>query len=401
MFGMTQRDLTLPLCRLLAIWCALQGLQLFAQALAGPVSVVIGGTLWLLAAVLLWTQAARIAPWLLPPGTGAAPRRGTADAERRQGQLLLLAAGLLLLADAIASGVGMAMRAWLAPSRLPLLLWAPQLAVCVLQVAAGLALLWMARSLLERAIPEAPPSPALDTRLPRALGEMIGSIGLTGINKLTELALTLKDEAEGHAIRAVKSSMDMVISAVQRQRPDFSGALSADGTVTIVFSDMEGFSAMTERLGDQEAHEVIKLHNQVVRKELQRENGKEVELQGDGFLLAFADPDAALRCAVGIQRAFARHNARHEGEPIRVRIGLHTGTPIQEGDRFFGITVILAARIASQAQGGEILASAALHERCAGDPDFHFGEPREAELKGLAGRHRMHPLLWTDSARSG
>lgn len=380
------RDSLLPLCRLLAAWCGLQGLQQLARLPAEvPLVVLPGAGLWVLTAAALWFLAPRFLP-------APSAKRGAA-AERRQGQLLFLAAALLLLADALAVACGLVLRAWLGAP--PLLEeWVPLALVCLLQAGAGVALLLLARPLLDRVVPETPPGPALDTRLPRALGELIGSVGLTGLNKLTELALTLKDEAEGHAIRAVKSSMDVVIAAVQGKRPDFAGAISADGTVTIAFSDMEGFSAMTERLGDQAAHEVIKLHNQVVRKELQRENGKEVELQGDGFLLAFADPAAALRCATNIQRAFARHNAKQRGEPIRVRIGLHTGTPIQEGERFFGITVIMAARIAAQAGGGEVLTSAALHERCAGDVDFHFGEPREAELKGLAGRHRMHPLLW-------
>ena len=393
---MIPRELLLPLSRLFAAWCGLRGLQQLARWPAEAAQTVLPVTgLWLLAALLAWVLAPRFLP-------APAARRGGAESERRLGHQLLLAVALLLLLDALAQGAGLALRAVLAP--LPPSTWMPPALVSLLQAAGGVALLLGARPLLDRVVPEPPPAPApaLDTRLPRALGELVGSVGLAGLNKLTELALTLKDEAEGRAIQAVKSSMDAVISAVQGRRPDFSGALSADGTVTIAFSDMEGFSAMTERLGDREAHEVIKLHNQVVRKELQRENGKEVELQGDGFLLAFADPAAALRCASGIQRAFARHNAKAQGEPIHVRIGLHTGTPIQEGDRFFGITVILAARIAAQAAGGEVLTSAALHERCAGDPDFHFGEPREAELKGLAGRHRMHPLLWrTDSARSG
>jgi class 3 adenylate cyclase len=75
--------------------------------------------------------------------------------------------------------------------------------------------------------------------------------------------------------------------------------------VTLLFSDMEGFSAMTERLGDLRAREVIRRHNAIVRRELEANTGYEVELQGDGFLLAFASARKALHCAIAIQRALA------------------------------------------------------------------------------------------------
>lgn len=196
------------------------------------------------------------------------------------------------------------------------------------------------------------------------------------------------------AKRVMRSSIDAMIAAVELRKPDFGAATSADGTVTIAFSDMEGFTAMTQRLGDAAAHEVIKDHNQIVRKALKRHGGQEVELQGDGFLLAFPDTAQAVRCAIAIQQACAAHSARDGEEPIRVRIGLHRGTPIQEGDRFFGITVILAARIASQASGAQVLVSQDVHDAVVALDEFRFDVAREAELKGLSGRHRMHPLIW-------
>jgi class 3 adenylate cyclase len=152
---------------------------------------------------------------------------------------------------------------------------------------------------------------------------------------------------------------------------------------------------MTERLGDRAAHEVVKAHNAIVREQVRVHEGAEVELQGDGFLLAFGDVRRGLACAIAIQRAFAAYSAAHPGQPIRVRIGLHTGEAIQEADRFFGKTVILAARIAAQARGREILVSAATRD-AAGDAAIRFGAPRELGLKGLAGMYALYPVGWAE-----
>jgi class 3 adenylate cyclase len=145
---------------------------------------------------------------------------------------------------------------------------------------------------------------------------------------------------------------------------------------------------MTERLGDVKAREVIGRHNAIVRRELHAYGGYEVELQGDGFLLAFSSARRALQCAMAIQRAFAAHN-EDPPEPIRVRIGLHTGEVLKDADKFFGKAVILAARIAAQAQGGEILVSSLLKELTESGGDLRFGEGRVVELKGIAEPQRV------------
>lgn len=231
-----------------------------------------------------------------------------------------------------------------------------------------------------------------DASLGELLGDLVGAAGMLGVRSVSELALAVKAEAEDVARRVVKSSLDRVISAVELRRPDFSAATAADGQVTIVFSDMEGFSAMTERLGDEAAHEVIKAHNQIVRRAVRKHRGQEVELQGDGFLLAFPEPAQALRCAAEIQQQCAAHSSQQAVTPIRVRIGVHCGTPIQEGDRFFGITVIMAARIAAQARGGETLVSQSVHDQLRAGDEFRFDRGRDAALKGLSGTHRMYAL---------
>ncbi|MFQ5879236.1 MAG: adenylate/guanylate cyclase domain-containing protein, partial [Dehalococcoidia bacterium] len=156
----------------------------------------------------------------------------------------------------------------------------------------------------------------------------------------------------------------------------------------------EGFTAMTERLGDQRAQAVLHAHNAIVRQQVAAHSGFEVKSQGDGFMVAFQSARRALECAIAVQRALAAYNDEHRDEPIRVRIGLHTGEAIKEAEDFFGKAVILAARIADAAQGGEILVSSLLKELTESAGDIRFGEGREVELKGLAGRRGVHEVVW-------
>ena len=309
----------------------------------------------LVAALLLAIVPAPVERFIV--GEEGARRIRAADAQRLIRCMAVLAGGLILLGGLgrVSHGVS-----------------------AVVVVVAGLVPILGARALACRlAPPEREPDPG--PAAVRLLGDLAEAAGALGARV---------------AKRVMRSSIDAMIAAVEQRRHDFGAATSADGTVAIAFSDMEGFTAMTQRLGDAAAHEVIKDHNQIVRRALKRHGGQEVELQGDGFLLAFPDTAQAVRCAIAIQQACAEHSAKDGQEPIRVRIGLHRGTPIQEGDRFFGITVILAARIAGQAGGAQVLVSQDVHDAVVALDEFSFGVAREAELKGLSGRHRMHPLLW-------
>jgi class 3 adenylate cyclase len=167
-----------------------------------------------------------------------------------------------------------------------------------------------------------------------------------------------------------------------------------DGTVTILFSDMEGYTEKTERLGDLRAREILYAHNQIIREHVVSCGGFEVKSQGDGFMIAFAGASKALRCAVATQRAFRDYAEKHPEEPIRVRMGLHTGEALKEADDFLGRTVIVASRIADDAKGGQVLVSALLKELTDGTGEFRFGELREARLKGLTQTYRLYPVEW-------
>ncbi|MCH6563012.1 MAG: protein kinase [Myxococcales bacterium] len=219
------------------------------------------------------------------------------------------------------------------------------------------------------------------------------SLGMKG---LVEDGLGVKLEIQGIARGAdIRTSIEAVASVVESERPDLQRHASPDGTVTLMFSDMEGFTAMTERLGDREALRVIQAHHGIVRSALKEHAGYEVELQGDGFLLAFSSPGQGVECAIAIQRAFSRYNEEHVEQPIRVRIGLHSGEAIRDANKFFGKTVILASRIADQARPTEILVSLVLKELVESSRDLRFDEGRDLNLKGLAGTYRAHAVSWT------
>jgi len=184
------------------------------------------------------------------------------------------------------------------------------------------------------------------------------------------------------------ANLAAIAADVGRERVDLSRATAPNGTVTILFTDIEGSTLMLEELGESAWMEMLHEHNRVVRAAANAEAGFEVKSQGDGFMLAFSSATGAARCAVAIQRAFAIG-----GDRLRVRIGLHTAEAIRETDDFYGRGVVLAARIAAAAGGGEILVSALVRELVASAGRFAFGDPIELELKGLQGVHRLFPLI--------
>jgi class 3 adenylate cyclase len=109
-------------------------------------------------------------------------------------------------------------------------------------------------------------------------------------------------------------------------------------------------------------------------------------------MIAFQSARKALDCAVAIQRPLSARN-QTAAEPVAVRMGLHAGEVVKEGQDFFGKNVILAARVASQAKGGEILVSGQLKALVEGS-DVSWGESRTVTLKGLSGEHEIWPVEW-------
>jgi class 3 adenylate cyclase len=190
-----------------------------------------------------------------------------------------------------------------------------------------------------------------------------------------------------------RTSIDVVADAVRDEVLDLGSQTSPDGAVTLVFSDVEGSTDLMERIGERQWLAVMRDHNALVRNLTYSHEGSVVKSQGDGFMLAFSSAHAALRCAIEVERVFAEHPP-DSPEAIRIRMGAHSGFVIAEADDFYGRNVVLAARIADQANGGEILVSEAAKQYTESDPSLRFEYRGEFRLKGLVGEHPVYALLW-------
>ena len=195
------------------------------------------------------------------------------------------------------------------------------------------------------------------------------------------------------------TTIETLAAAVQQERPDLAEATGVDGTVTIAFSDIEGSTELAVRLGDQKWLDLLRWHESVVENAVTREGWPRRQVPRRrthaGVPLAAT---RGLRTAIEIQRSLRQP---HDGEALRLRIGLHTGEVLQHADDLFGRTVIMAARVAAAAQGAEILTSStAVRAHWDGGPVPHSETRRTTELKGIPGEHPLFPLIWDEIATS-
>lgn len=256
------------------------------------------------------------------------------------------------------------------------LIWA--LAAVAVAEAVGLVTVWM---LLSRARRDADELRArVDTRQQLITG------GREAVKTVWQTANLIRREGFGAAVR---SSIEELADWAEVERPDLA-RLTPGGKVVILFSDIEDSTALNESMGDRVWVRLLVRHDKLVRKCVDDHSGHVVKSQGDGFMVAFAHPDEAVACSLAIQHALAREAQRPSGKAIRVRIGIHMGKSVRRGDDLFGRNVAMAARVAAEADGGEVLISESVRDAVAGEVEL--GEPREAELKGFRGMHRLYPV---------
>ncbi len=219
-----------------------------------------------------------------------------------------------------------------------------------------------------------------------------------GAPALVQWATGVRMLAQGIQPTDTLTSIDAVAAAVEAERPGLGSHTAPDGTVTILFTDIEGSTSLTEQLGDRRWLELLQEHNALIREQVRAHGGLEVKSRGDGFMLVFPSARQALAAAVGIQHALAIRNASAPEPAIRVRIGLHTGEAVQDSGDFFGTHVNMAARIADLARGDEILISGLTRQLVAGFREFAFGESRDVQLKGLSSTHQVVAVDWAAAA---
>lgn len=157
---------------------------------------------------------------------------------------------------------------------------------------------------------------------------------------------------------------------------------------TFLFTDIVKSTNLAEALGDEAWNSLLSWHDQTLRALFLSHQGEEVVSTGDGFFVGFDSPDSALACAVAIQRTLAEHRRAHGFAP-QVRIGVHAADATQVGRNYTGKGVHEAARIASLAEGGEILTSRqTVSERVL------VGEARTVTLKGISEPVEVVSVHW-------
>jgi predicted ATPase/class 3 adenylate cyclase len=169
------------------------------------------------------------------------------------------------------------------------------------------------------------------------------------------------------------------------------------GTVTLLFSDIEGSTRLLEALGHDQYADVLDLHRDILRRAFTEQGGYEVDYEGDAFFVSFSSAAAATTAAVAAQRALAGAEWPR-GLPLRVRMGLHTGEPLALPPKYVGLDVHRAARIMAAGHGGQVLlseqtASFVFERLPEGTSLVDLGEHR---LRDLSSPHRLYQLTIAD-----
>jgi class 3 adenylate cyclase len=194
--------------------------------------------------------------------------------------------------------------------------------------------------------------------------------------------LTLADSLSDEVVSLVA---DFINEAVGRTIEEHADVVRQSGLRTILFTDLESSTALTQAIGDAKAQDILHGHNAVVRAALAAHDGEEVKHTGDGIMASFGSAVAAVQAALAIQRDLA-------GGEVRVRVGLNAGEPIHEEGDYFGGSVQLAARVCDRAEPGQVLVSNVVRELCTGKM-FQFDDQGEATLKGFPESVRLFTVL--------
>lgn len=194
--------------------------------------------------------------------------------------------------------------------------------------------------------------------------------------------ILLEDEpAWPHFLREVRSFIGVSADEIPIHSQSFK---------TILFTDVEGSTALTEALGDKAARDLLRAHEAIVRESLDLHGGTEIKTIGDGFMVSFPSATRAVECAIAIQRGLEQ---RKGDVQLNVRIGINAGEPLAEGEDLYGSSVNKAARIAGEARGGQVLVSDVVGQLVAGR-GFLLADRGSVNLRGFADPVGIAEVLW-------
>jgi class 3 adenylate cyclase len=194
-----------------------------------------------------------------------------------------------------------------------------------------------------------------------------------------------------HIIDVDPSVLSGFLGVITESKP---GDLIAETALrTILFTDLEGSTTLTQALGDAKAMELLRAHDAIIREALRATGGWEIKHTGDGIMASFTSVVRAAECAIRIQKAIAEHRDPAVPDGIRVRIGLAAGEPVTEHEDLFGSAVQLSARICGAATPATILAHSTVRDLALGK-DLHWVEQQDLALRGFTDPVKVYELRW-------
>src|SRR6202011_165143 len=203
-------------------------------------------------------------------------------------------------------------------------------------------------------------------------------------------------KASQDLLRAVAEGLGMPVNASAPLTPEtIIGSLAVgqtEGTVTIMFTDVEGSTRLLSNRGFTESHEIMKAYETIIDEKVAEHAGRRIKGLGDGFMISFGSVRHGVECALEIQKAITEYSKQNPERKVLVRIGLNTGEVVEEAGDIFGAAVNVAARVAGKAKGGQILVSEVVRELVGPVSEMKFAYRGRYKLKGFPDRFRLHDV---------
>ncbi len=197
-------------------------------------------------------------------------------------------------------------------------------------------------------------------------------------------------------LRSVAEGLGQVVTGAQPLTPEtIIGSLSTgqtEGTVTIMFTDVEGSTNLLSTKGFTESHEIMKAYETIIGDKIGEHAGRRIKGLGDGVMVSFGSVRHAVECALDIQKEIADYSKQNPERKLKIRIGINTGEVVEEAGDIFGAAVNVAARVAGKAKGGETLVSEVVRSLVGPVAEIKFMYRGRYKLKGFPDRWRLHEV---------